>query len=270
MDEKFVREGHDGVRFFIGAEIEHTPAHGKKTLFVVGLESTTLVLKMAREHKVQHVFLSANRSFDSLDLVNGTYMVGDTEASDWAVQVRELLTAGFMVSVDYPAHKHKMALQIFDKFTWNSRNFVPILSVPVPSVSTSNVNLTIKIDDVSFNETNPGVWCLSHQQVTDSNRFTNWNEYGEDQILTEEEIGEPRANPNVKGRGRPVKLKEIPVTPSLEENFDTNTTEMFNDQQIGLDIIDKDLPENKNNTKNWRNNKKTVDAYISGTEPGKK
>ena len=32
------REGHDNVDFFRGVEVERTPAFGKKTLFVVGIQ----------------------------------------------------------------------------------------------------------------------------------------------------------------------------------------------------------------------------------------
>ena len=34
-----IREGHEDTQFFIGQEVEHTPAFGKKTLFVVGIQS---------------------------------------------------------------------------------------------------------------------------------------------------------------------------------------------------------------------------------------
>ena len=30
------REGHEAVNFFVGTEVEHTPAFGQRTLFVVG------------------------------------------------------------------------------------------------------------------------------------------------------------------------------------------------------------------------------------------
>jgi hypothetical protein len=32
------REGHEDVEFFKGTEVERTPAFGKKTLFVVGIQ----------------------------------------------------------------------------------------------------------------------------------------------------------------------------------------------------------------------------------------
>jgi antitoxin component YwqK of YwqJK toxin-antitoxin module len=38
-----IREGHDGTVFFTGTEVEHTPALGKQTLFVVGDGGTSVV-----------------------------------------------------------------------------------------------------------------------------------------------------------------------------------------------------------------------------------
>jgi len=201
--EKFVRDGHQGVRFFVGPEVEKTPAADKKTLFVVGLQDTTLVEKLAREYKTPHIFLSANRSFDSVEEVEpGLYMVGKTMVSDWEKQIQYLLDTGFMVSLDYPAHKHALVLKALNAGIWQSRNFVPILSVAIPKVSTSSVNLTIKIDDSNFKATNDGVWCMNHHEVTDSNRFTSWNEYRDDMILTEEQIG-PAIVPGLPGATAP-------------------------------------------------------------------
>jgi hypothetical protein len=33
------RDGHENVEYFIGGEVEQTPAYGKKTLFVVGYQN---------------------------------------------------------------------------------------------------------------------------------------------------------------------------------------------------------------------------------------
>jgi hypothetical protein len=42
------RAGHDNVEFFTGTEVERTPAFGKTTLFVVGLQSIdNIAAKMA-------------------------------------------------------------------------------------------------------------------------------------------------------------------------------------------------------------------------------
>lgn len=189
----FVRQGHEGVKFFVGPEIEQTPAFGKKTLFVVGLQELAVIDGLAKAHKTSHIFLSANRSFDGLEVSDkGVYQVvgeaGTTAASAWEAQIHALLDKGYMVSLDYPAHKHDMVLKVLNAGIWQSRNFVPILSVAVPHVSTSSKNLTVKIDDINFKATNPGVWCMHHTEVTDSNRFTDWQEYGDDLIISETEI----------------------------------------------------------------------------------
>ena len=239
MDE-FVRKGHEGVTFFVGPEIEQTPAFNKKTLFVVGLQDQQLIVKLAKEYNVKHIFLSANRSFDSIDLVNHRYMVGDTKAADWAKQIQFLLSLGYMVSLDYPAHKHVMVLKVLSKDIWDSRNFIPVLSVAIPNVSTSSTNLTIKIDDSNFKATNPGVWCMNHQEVTDSNRFTSWDEYGNDLVI----------------------------------NVDTPTTSDFsevkNQQDIGLDPDSKSLlkpeyEEEKIEAKSFiKSPESAAEAYAAG------
>jgi hypothetical protein len=226
--DTFTRAGHENVKFFVGPEVEQTPAFSKKTLFVVGLQDTALVEKLARENKTQHIFLSANRSFDSVELKNGVYMVGDTLASDWEKQIHYLLDTGFMVSLDYPAHKHVDVLRILNPGIWQSRNFVPVLSVAVPNVSTSSVNLTIKIDDSNFKETNPGVWCMHHSEVTDSNRFTSWNEYGDDVIINVEDdkptpvppyTPQPQVSTEVRSMRKQIKPEDLDAAIDQQLDF---------------------------------------------------
>ena len=57
------REGHNDIRFFIGTEVEHTPAFGKKTLFVVGIQSQELIEAAYIAHKCEHIYFGANQSF---------------------------------------------------------------------------------------------------------------------------------------------------------------------------------------------------------------
>ncbi len=226
--EKFVRKGHEGVTFFVGNEIEQTPAFNKKTLFVVGLQNTETIEKLAKEHNVKHVFLSANRSFDSIDKVNGEYKVGYTNVVDWETQIQHLLDSGYMVSLDYPAHKHAMVLDALNKNIWQSRNFVPVLSVAVPNVNTSNPNLTIKIDDINFGATNPGVWCLNHNEVTDSNRFTSWSEYGDDVVI---ELGQEER------RIHYIDVGDFP--PEKAADMIAGVVDAMNNTNIGLDPVSK-------------------------------
>ena len=49
------RLGHENVQWFIGTEVEHTPAFGKKTLFVVGIQDV-LVLKKHTKNKSVNIY----------------------------------------------------------------------------------------------------------------------------------------------------------------------------------------------------------------------
>jgi hypothetical protein len=168
------RDGHDNVRFFIGPEVEHTPAFSKRTLFVVGKQPVADIMQFAREQKTPHIFMGANHSF-----------AVDSDPY-WDKTITELLDRGFWVSLDYEAHLHGEVLKMLNKGIWQSRIFVPMLSIRIPHIQTSSQNLTLKFDDVDFKATNAGVWCLNHHEVTDSNRFTDWQDYGSDEVLSVE------------------------------------------------------------------------------------
>ena len=60
------RPGHEEAKFFFGTEVEHTPAHGMDTLFVIGVQSIKDIqskLSVANE-QIKHIFFGANHSFD--------------------------------------------------------------------------------------------------------------------------------------------------------------------------------------------------------------
>jgi len=203
------RDGHNNVAFFIGPEVEHTPAYSKKTLFVVGKQDIATIVKYATEHKVGHIFMGANHSFDASTSVSPY----------WNSTITDLLDRGYWVSLDYPAHQHDIVLKLLSAGIWQSRIFVPLLSVRIPNIQMSSPNLTIKIDDNEFNGSNPGVWCMHFREVTDSNRFTDWTEYGTD-IVIKEDVLAPVAH---------------------------RTTPVINDQEIGLDpnAVSKLKPEDE-------------------------
>lgn len=186
------RTGHENISYFVGPEVEQTPANSKRTLFVVGKQQVDEILKMAETNKVQHIFMGANHSFE-VDPADGTLYWNDT--------IVALLNAGYWVTLDYEAHNHDRVLQILSKEIWQSRTFVPLLSVRIPNVETSSPNLTVKIDDIDFDATNPGVWCMHYHEVTDSNRFTGWNEYSSDEVIgavvleTQVEVPQPKPTP---------------------------------------------------------------------------
>lgn len=166
------RDGHNNVKFFIGPEVEMTPAHGKKTLFVVGEQSVEEIIQHAKNDGAMHVFLGANHSFDSSVVIES-----------WVSMIEGLLNAGYMVTLDYSVEFHKYLLDNLPESVWKSRNFIPLVSVRIPNIENSGPNLTVKIDDIDFAATNPGVWCMHYSELIDSNRFTGWSDYDSDRVI---------------------------------------------------------------------------------------
>lgn len=224
------RQGHEHVEFFLGPEVELTPAHAKRTLFVVGYQEPEVVYEQAKSNKVQHVYFGANHSFDP-ELVTK----GNTSKS-WNELVTYLLDRGFYVTLDYQAHMHNYVLPMLSAGVWQSRLFIPMLSVRIPKVQTSNNNLTIKIDDIDFAATNDGVWCLNHSEVTDSNRFTAWQDYTTDQVLT---IG-VAAEPVLLATRKVVNIDTGNATPAeaaiiVQTIREATPSPIINDVDAGLD-----------------------------------
>lgn len=253
------RQGHEGVDFFIGPEVEHTPAYSKRTLFVVGKPKLDQIERMAREYKTPHVFMGANHSFNS-----------ESQDPYWDHVITALLDRGFWVTLDYQAHEHETVLKMLNAGIWQCRNFVPLLGVRIPKVQTSSVNLTIKIDDVDFAATNPGVWCLHHHEITDSNRFTDWQDYSTDEVLA------PLAGP---AEILPVKVqlpKAEPVIPGSNRTFDVEASVSapaveMNPHDLGLDPEPKLSPEAAEVlAASTTTPAQAAEAYAEGAEPAKK
>jgi hypothetical protein len=62
------RDGHNDISFFIGTEVEHTPAFGLRTLFVVGLQDSQIIKQEAMNNDCEHIYFGANQSFPPLDI----------------------------------------------------------------------------------------------------------------------------------------------------------------------------------------------------------
>lgn len=214
------RDGHKGVALFVGPEVEHSPAFSKRTLFVVGRQDVKEIEKQARENKTPHIFMGANHSFD-IDPRHPD----ETVKVYWDKTITELLDKGFWVTLDYEAHLHGMVLKMLNPGIWQSRLFVPLLSVRIPEIETSSPNLTVKIDDVDFNATNRGVWCFHFHEMTDSNRFTDWQDYESDSIVdTPAQVQGASIMANLETLVEPKHIVDVPPAPA------------FNDTSLGLDI----------------------------------
>ena len=210
------RDGHTNVTFFIGPEVEKTPAYCKRTLFVVGTPSLDEILKQAKDNRVTHVFMGANHSFDIASA--NTY---------WDKTITDLLDRGFWVTLDYQAHQHEQVLKLLNVGIWQSRLFVPLLSVRIPKIETSSPNLTIKIDDIDFKETNPGVWCMNFREVTDSNRFTDWQDYESDSVIDAQDSQVATVDNN----------NPVAITLTVNESFKVSVSSPLNQPELGIDTI---------------------------------
>lgn len=171
------RQGHESKKFFLGREIEHTPARGLKTLFVVGYQDPADIQAVLDDPyvsiggDVEHIYFGANHSFD----------IDPGQAwKAWERMIVTFLDLGFWCSLDLPS---KHAEPLLETSLIESNNFIPIISIRLPYIRQFNYNTVIKIDDHDFAATNPGVWCHRLHDLQQTQCFTNWNEYQKDEVL---------------------------------------------------------------------------------------
>jgi len=164
-----------GVTYFIGKEIEHTLAFGKKTLFVVGIQDADEIMEMAVKNNVEHIYLGANQSFE----ITGEHGT-EAEQVAWDLMVNLCIGAGYLVTLDFDLEDLEW---VQESGYSEHNNFIPMISVKVPYIEQLGYNANIKIDDVDFNATNKGVWTHSVHSLMDPRKFTNWNQYKQDEII---------------------------------------------------------------------------------------
>jgi hypothetical protein len=160
----------EDVIFFTGIEIEHTPAYGKKTLFVTGVQP---VEKIAINlQSCEHIFFGANHSFNPQ-----TY----EEHKAWENMILFFLDKEYLCSLDIPINQ----VEEFNDGGLNDyNNFIPQIRVPLPYIKLWNYNTMLKIDDKGFKATNPGVWSHSLHKLMNRDNFTPWEQYKGDIIIS--------------------------------------------------------------------------------------
>ena len=162
------------ITFFTGVEIEHTPAYGMKTLFVVGVQNSVDIIKMAAEKECTHIYFGANQSFPTLQ-------TDDADAwRPWERMIDQCLDADLWCTLDFDV---SVVQGVLEMPVIGHRRFIPQISVKIPYLTQLGYNATIKIDDIDFAATNPGVWCHRLNTLLDENKFTNWDQYGKDTII---------------------------------------------------------------------------------------
>lgn len=170
-----IRDGfNDTEKFFIGTEVEHTPAHGMRTLFVIGLQDPSKIDQMYKVYNCEHIYFGANMSFPKL---------ADTDWEEWGTwdkMIKEILDLGFLCTLDIDSTQVEGLLE---SGLTEYHNFIPMISVKLPYLQQLGYNATIKIDDKDFDATNPGVWCHSLHDLQNRNVFTPWSKYTKDTII---------------------------------------------------------------------------------------
>lgn len=168
-----------GVVYFTGIEVEHTPAHGMKTLFVSGLQPLENIVRSVEVFDCKHIYLGANQSFD---IATGDELLDEEiqEIQDWDALLKSLLDADYWVTLDFDV---KHVETVLEMSAVEKSKFIPMISVKLPYINQLGYNATIKLDDTDFEATNPGVWCHSVHELMDRNKFTNWDQYKDDDTL---------------------------------------------------------------------------------------
>lgn len=162
------------TNFFIGNEVEHSPAYGRRTLFVVGVQSEKQINTNYETYKCEHIYFGANRSFPPLAVNDGASWL------QWEQMVLPFLKKGHLCTLDVP-------ISCVEGLTESSLveyfNFIPMISAPIPYIGLLGYNATLKLDDRSSNDTNPGVWCHSLHDLKDRQAFTDWSAYQDDKKI---------------------------------------------------------------------------------------
>lgn len=158
---------------FVGNEIEHTPAYGKRTLFVVGAGyDPDMLAQKAEMAKCEHIYFGANMSFN----------LQQHEAGEqWAELLDDFAARHFWFTLDFQPHQWNWVRQ--QTFA-HTDQFIPMVSVRIPHIQDLNYNACIKLDDNDFQSTNPGVWVHRVHNLKDTSLFTPWSEYANDSIVS--------------------------------------------------------------------------------------
>lgn len=171
------RDYSDGVKddvvFFVGKEVEHTPAYGMITLFVTGVQHVEEIEQHLQFNPdgIEHIFFGANHSFKPQNALDW---------QRWEGMIQYFLDKDYLCSLDIPMSAVE---EFHDGGLCEYDNFIPQIRVPIPYVRLWNYNTMIKIDDKDFKATNPGVWSHSLHSLMSRDNFTPWNKYKGDKVV---------------------------------------------------------------------------------------
>jgi hypothetical protein len=166
------REGHNDTKFFYGTEVEHTPAFGMPTLFVVGIQEQEWIGYHLNGRR--HIYFGANQSFPNID--TNDYV----KWTQWENMILPFLQKGYLCTLDIDVG---CVEGLLESSLTADHNFIPMISVKLPYIQQLGYNATLKLDDKDFAATNPGVWCHSIHALQNRDHFTDWSKYTKDETL---------------------------------------------------------------------------------------
>jgi len=172
MEREYKDGISDSITMFTGKEVEKTSAVGEQTLFVVGNDVTAEdIIKTAESNNCTHIYLGANQSFAPST---------EDDWSKWNTLISAVIRSNLQVTLDFDVVYVGSMLE----FGWNENfNFIPMISVKLPFIDQLGYNAVIKLDDIGYEESNPGVWIHNISDLTDRTKFTSWREYTNDKII---------------------------------------------------------------------------------------
>ena len=163
-------EERQDIVYFTGYEVEHTICYGMKTLFVVGTPPLQEILTKAKETEVTHIYFGTSQSFNPKAMSQEEY-------APWDEVILGCLKADYWVSLDFGVEHVEGVIE--SGYSEQAR-FVPMISVKLPYINQLNYNATLKLDDITWGKTNPGVWTHHLQSLMSKDKFTYWDQYTQD------------------------------------------------------------------------------------------
>jgi hypothetical protein len=177
------RDGHETAKMFIGTEVEHSPAYGMRTLFVVGVQDVDAIQAVIDENAslynetkhIKHIYFGANQSFPNPAVNNSETW------TRWENMIGSCLMRGYWCTLDLDVS----AVEGLAESSLSEHDrFIPMISVKLPYIKLLNYNATLKLDDKDFALTNPGVWCHSVHELQNRSVFTDWSKYSQDKVIS--------------------------------------------------------------------------------------
>ena len=166
-------EERQDVVYFTGYEVEHTICHGMFTLFVVGTPPLDEILAKAKEVNANHIYFGTSQSFNPFSQTFEEY-------KSWDDVILGCLKDDYWVTLDFDV-KHTEG--ILESGYCEYDRFVPMISVKLPYIKQFNYNATLKLDDLTWGKTNPGVWTHQLHDLMSTKNYTYWDQYTQDTVV---------------------------------------------------------------------------------------